>query len=123
MRTQVIMAVATGGALGALARFWLATWLRDVTESFPLGTFLVNLLGCFLFGLVWATQQAGWPRPLSVGVLVGFLGAFMTFSTFAFESVTLLERGQWWAMLGNLLGQNVLGCLGVVAGMALGRAL
>lgn len=92
--------------------------------SFPYGTFVVNVTGCFLFGLAWALFEnrfvlAGTAR---IMVLTGFMGAFTTFSTFAFETSMLLRDGQWVLAFLNLAGQNLLGLSAMFGGLALAKA-
>lgn len=125
MKEIVLLGIA--GALGALSRYGLSgmvQWLFG--ERFAWGTLVVNGLGCFLFGFIW--MLAAEERMLISGqtrfiVLTGFMGAFTTFSTFAFETTRYLNDSQWTLAAGNLIGQNVLGLLCVFIGMAAGRLL
>ena len=116
--------VAVGGALGACSRFWISAWLNEWNRSaFPLGSFAVNSLGSFLFGvlvvvILSATQLR---EPLRLLVLVGFLGAFTTFSTFSFETVRLLQDQQLTLALLNVLGNCLVCVVGAWAGMGLAR--
>ena len=118
--------VALGGALGACSRFWMSSWLNQLnTSHFPLGTFGVNVLGSFLFGVLSIVifSAADLREPMRLLILVGFLGAFTTFSTFSFETVRLLEEGQM-AMAGiNVLVSCVLCFAGVWLGVVLARIL
>ncbi|SDL73036.1 CrcB protein [Modicisalibacter muralis] len=120
------LAVAVGGAIGALGRYALGGWLTSVLgRGFPWGTFGVNLLGCCLIGAlyVWLTQELKL-APIWQGLLIaGFTGAFTTFSTFALEALTLLENGR--AMIAALYvaASLALGVAGVAAGMKLARIL
>lgn len=113
--------VALGGALGALARYGISGWVYDhMGESFPWGTLVVNLVGCLALGLVirWLQVSAVAPavRPF---LTIGLLGAFTTFSTFSYETVALLQEGQW-VRAGLYAGGSVaLGLMAMVAGMAL----
>jgi CrcB protein len=112
------------GGCGSLLRFTLAGLAQRISGSeLPIGTFAVNLLGCLIFGFIWSLADerliiSGETRLL---ILTGFVGAFTTFSTFAFETSALLRDSQWLLAAGNILGQNVLGILAVVLGTALGR--
>lgn len=123
MQTGVLIAIALGGALGALARYATNEAVRGLCEGFPLATFAINVVGCFAFGLCYAMHAGSWPAPLTAAVFVGFLGAFTTFSTFAFETLDLLQQGKTIAALANALLQNGLGVLGVFLGLAAGRLL
>lgn len=121
---QKLLYLALAGGLGALSRYGLAGLVQRLAGgSFPLGTFAVNILGCFLFGLVWGVLEHRLGPQFRVVVLTGFMGAFTTFSTYAFESATLMQHGQWGWALANLAGQNVLGLALLFAGLALGRAI
>jgi fluoride exporter len=117
--------LAVLGAAGTLARYGLSGWVQRLSgASFPWGTLAVNALGCFLLGIVWTLAEerlliSGQTRAL---VLIGFTGAFTTFSSFAFETVQLLRDGEMLLALGNVAVQNVLGVFCVVAGIAVGRA-
>lgn len=118
--------LALAGAIGTLARFALSALVQRLHESeFPWGTLAVNALGCFLFGFVWPLAE----ERLLIGsetrliVLTGFMGAFTTFSTFAFETSALARDAQWLPMAGNMLAHNGLGLICVLVGIALGRML
>lgn len=125
---KLILLAATGavGAVGTLARWGLASAVQKWSSAgFPWGTFVVNALGCLLFGLVHELAEGR--RIVSpearLVALTGFLGAFTTFSTFAFESTQMIREANWPALCANLIGQNAIGIACVVLGMALGRAL
>ena len=112
--------VALGGALGALARYGISGWVYDrLGENFPWGTLVVNLVGCLALGLVirWLQVSAVAPevRPF---LTIGVLGAFTTFSTFSYETVALLQEGQWLRAGLYMGGSVVLGLIAMVAGMA-----
>ncbi len=119
------LAVALGGALGALARHGLGSWVQSLTRSpFPLGTFTVNILGCFALGLALAWFDA---RTASVAmrrfVTVGLLGAFTTFSTFSWETSVLMQERMWIRASIYAAGSLVLGLMAIVVGVALGESL
>ncbi len=121
---QRLLLIAAAGALGTLARYGLGGLVqRMVPSGLPWGTFAVNALGCLLFGIVWSLAEE---RMLISGatriiVLIGFMGAFTTFSTFAFETAQLLDDSQWLLAAANVLLHNVTGVVLIVVGMAIGK--
>lgn len=121
---QKLLLLAVAGAAGTLARFGLGGLVqRMVPGTFPWGTLAVNAVGCFAFGIVWSLAEerliiSGATRTI---LLIGFMGAFTTFSTFAFETGQMLDDSQWLAAAGNILLQNVAGIVLVVVGIAVGR--
>lgn len=110
--------VALGGAAGASLRYLLTgVTYRFVSESFPWGTFVVNLSGCFVIGFLWAlSERAIIPARLHPLVFTGVLGGFTTFSSFGLETFNLLRDGEYRFGLLNILGSTVLGLVLVVAG-------
>jgi len=121
-----LVLVAIGGAAGAVTRRLLDLWVTDRTESaFPFGTLVINLSGAFLLGLLfaWAIERDVLPREVRGPLMIGFLGAYTTFSTLMLESWRLVEDGVWQLGLVNLLGSLVLGVIAVVGGLAVGRLL
>jgi fluoride exporter len=121
---QKIAWLAIAGVLGTLCRFGLATLVQRLHPfDFPWGTFAVNAIGCLLFGIVWALAEERGLINLHVRaiLLVGFLGAFTTFSSFAFETAELLTHARLLKAGAYVLLQNVSGVVLVLAGMAIGR--
>jgi fluoride exporter len=121
-----IVLVALGGAAGAVTRRLLDLWVTDRTESaFPFGTLVINLSGAFLLGVLfaWAIERDVLPREVRGPLMIGFLGAYTTFSTLMLESWRLMEDGAWQLGLVNLAGSVVLGMIAVVGGLAVGRLL
>ncbi len=121
---QKILILCVSGSLGTLARYFVGGWGQRLTGSgFPLGTVIVNITGSLLFGLCFGLfeKKTALPPEVKLFALSGFMGAYTTFSTYLFESATLMQEGQWlWGGL-NIVGQTVLGLAAIVLGMALGR--
>lgn len=119
-----VIAIAAGGALGALARHFLAGWVSGLPGGgFPWGILVVNILGSFLMGvLVETVARVGAPFAEARAFLaVGVLGAFTTFSTFSLDTVLLIERGQLLAAGGYVLASVVLAVGGLYLGLMLMR--
>lgn len=119
-----ILLLCLAGGLGSLSRYTLAGVIqRLLGAGFPLGTFVVNILGCFLFGLVWGAfeDRLALPPESRTIILTGFMGAFTTFSTFIFESVNLLATSQFFYAIANLTGQIIIGIILLWLGLYLGR--
>ena len=117
--------VTIGGAAGALGRYWLAGWIQTAWASaFPLGTLTVNVVGSFLLGFVMqATETLPVSEAMRTMLTIGLLGAFTTFSTFSYETVTLLRDGDWVRAF-LYIGLSVLLALAaVVAGVAAASVL
>jgi CrcB protein len=121
-----LVLVGIGGFAGAIARRVMDLWVSDRAGSaFPFGTLVINLSGSFLLGLLfaWATERDVLPASIRGPVLIGFIGAYTTFSTWMLESWRLVEDGAWGLAVLNLAGSVALGLVAVVAGLALGRSL
>lgn len=114
--------VAAAGAVGALARYGLVTLVGR--RSFPWATLGVNVSGAFLLGLVLAAAEArGWSQEVTAPLAVGFLGAYTTFSTFAYEGVTLGRADRLAAATAYLVVSVVVGVAAAWAGHRAGSAL
>lgn len=113
--------IAIGGALGALSRSGIAIVAQKMNSNhFHLGTMFVNLVGAFLIGIIWQlSTKFTFHSSFKPFLLVGFLGAFTTFSSFALEGIRLLQTGQYRMAIFNLLFQNIFGLLAVIAGIYL----
>src|ERR1700756_2105072 len=120
------LVISLGAILGANARWIISRYAaRILGPVFPYGTLLINVSGSFVVGffMIWATERVLLDPRWRLLVVVGFCGAFTTFSSFAFETMAYFEQGQWGLMLTNFLSNNLL-CLGTaLAGMALARVL
>lgn len=123
---QKLLLIALSGACGTLCRYWLSGAVYAILgRGFPWGTWAVNILGSFLFGLVWMmSEERGLiSGPARIVILAGFMGAFTTFSTFMFESGEILRDGQWLKLALNIGGQNTVGFAALFLGSTLGRIL
>ncbi len=108
------------GIAGTLARYGLQGFVQQRTGStFPSGTLLVNLSGCFFLGVIgqYALTHLTIPADWRVGITVGFFGAFTTFSTFSYETVRMLDDGDWTRAATYLLSSVLGGLIAVFAGM------
>ena len=110
--------IACGGALGTIARYWLAIWATPVSRTLPLGTIGINIAGSFLIGffgtLTLASGRHPLPETARLFVMVGFCGGFTTFSSFSLQTLDLLRGGGWTRALLNI-ALSVLLCLAAIA--------
>ena len=123
---MTVVLVGLGGFAGAISRYVVDGFVSDQTGgSFPWGTLVINVSGTFLLGLLFAmtTERAIFPAEIRAPVMIGFIGAYTTFSTYLLESWRLIEDGAWAMALANLGGSVVIGLVAVAAGMIIGRAI
>ena len=123
---QDILLISLGAAAGANLRYAVNRLaLKYLSASVPYGTLLVNVSGSFILGffLAWTTERVLADPHWRALVAVGFCGAYTTYSSYGFETVALLEQGHYGLATANVLANNVLTLLAVVAGIALARAL
>jgi fluoride exporter len=117
--------VGVGGALGSIARHGLNQWvLSRPTGGFPLGIFVINILGSVAIGVIAGAAASGrWTTSPEARafLMVGVLGGFTTFSSFSLDTLTLIRSGQAGYAIVNVAGQVVLSLLGVAAGYSLFR--
>lgn len=116
---MILLYIAVGGGIGAVARYGLGGWVQDRSGFlFPWGTFIVNVLGSLLIGFSFRYMEAVRLTPEARAfVTVGLLGAFTTFSTFSYETVKLLEDGALLRAALYSLASLLLGVIAVYAGM------
>jgi CrcB protein len=111
---KTILAVGTGSFLGGTARYLISLAMKGISKGFPWATLVVNLVGCFLIGLLWGvcskngTESSNWALFLTVGLC----GGFTTFSTFSKEALVMLQGGSVWGFAGYV-------AISVIAGIAL----
>lgn len=118
---MVLLAIAFGGAMGAMGRFALSTWANQRFRLSPAGTLLVNLTGALALGMVVALGEDHLALSTTVRHLVvtGVLGSYTTFSTLYFETFTLIETEKPTLAVLYAIGSQAAGVLAIVAGMAL----
>jgi CrcB protein len=114
------------GMAGTLARYGLDGWIQGrLGPGFPAGTLTVNVLGCFLLGGIgqYSLTHLWVPPDWRIGLTTGMMGAFTTFSTFGWESVRMLEMGEWSRAIFYIGASLVFGLLAMMLGIRLGNAL
>jgi len=123
---QEILLIGLGGFVGANVRYWVSGWAADrLGQAFPWGTLIVNFSGSCLLAVFagWLSNHINVDPRVRLFAVLGFFGAFTTFSTYATESVALFQGGDWLGALGNILGSNLLCLAGVFLGLLIGRQL
>ena len=121
-----VLMLALGGAIGTLARYGLNGVVSARVATFPLGTMVINISGCFAIGFIAAVSDPSFGRAwLKTGwrdfLMVGFCGGYTTFSSFGLQTLNLARDGEWIPVALNVIGSNVLGLLAVYLGWVLGR--
>lgn len=117
--------LAVGGVLGTLARYGAGSWAQSLTDStFPWPTLAVNIAGSLLLGFLFRGSEAlALSDDLRALTMVGFCGAFTTFSTFSLETVAMLERGHWMRAFSYSFGSLAIGLIAIVIGFQLASPL
>ena len=121
-----MLIISLGAIFGANARWVISRYLaKAIGTWFPYGTLVINVSGSFIVGffMIWATERALVDPRWRLLIVVGFCGAFTTFSSFAYETMALFEQGQWVLVTTNFVSSNLLCLLAAMGGMALARAL
>ena len=129
-----LIAIAVGGAVGSLMRFLIASAVNqrlqgpNLAPMFPLGTLLVNTIGCFLIGLMFIFLQQRFASQglydlLRSLVIIGILGGFTTFSTFSLETLQLMQFGLWGKAMLNIIASVSVCLAATMLGMGMGRLI
>ena len=126
LKISILAGIAAGGAVGAVMRYWISTWVYGILgQGFPYGTLMVNVLGSLVIGLLYVLLV----ERLNLGIewravlIIGFLGSFTTFSSFSLETFNLIEQGEQLKALWNIISSVVL-CVGMTwFGIAIARQL
>lgn len=123
---QRLLLIGLAGFVGTLLRYWLSGWTAQrFGETFPTGTLVVNLLGCFMAGLLFYLMFDRYlvNQTIRTVVIIGLLGGFTTFSSFGLQTFTLLREGEMGLALLNMAASNLGGLLMVWCGYSLARLL
>jgi CrcB protein len=123
---QTFLIISLGAILGANCRYWVGGWAAErFGPAFPYGNLIINLSGSFILGLfmILISERFLVDPQWRLFVAIGFLGSYTTFSSYTYESVTLILNGQYWLGLLNLFGSSLLGGLAALAGIWLGRLI
>ena len=121
-----LLLIGLAGFIGTLGRYWMAELIaKRYGGTFPAGTLMVNLVGCFLVGLLFYLLEERFlvNHTARAAVLIGFLGGFTTFSSFGLETFSLLQNGAFALAILNVTASNLVGLLLVWAGYTLARML
>ena len=118
--------ISIGAVAGANLRYWVGGWAVDrFGGSFPYGTLLINISGSLILGVILGMVSSHYvidPR-LRLLLTIGFLGSYTTFSTYTYESVAMLQQGQWFLGLFNLIGSSIIGGLVAILGLWIGKLI
>jgi CrcB protein len=118
--------VGVGGFFGAITRYLVDRRVTDWTGgALPWGTFAINVSGSFLVGLLFAliVERSALSPSLRAPLMIGFLGAYTTFSTWMLESWRTIEDGAWLLAMVNIGGSVLVGMVAVIAGVVIGRMI
>ena len=119
-----IILVLAGGAIGTLARYYTSGFAQKfVSNGFPIGTLMVNLIGSFVIGLLWGLFENQSSTQLRTFLFVGVLGGFTTFSAYSIETLNLFRDGHIRLAAFNILLNNVLGILLALGGFAFAKLI
>ncbi len=124
MQISLLLAIGTGGFVGAVLRYLVSGWVQKLSPSlFPVGTLSVNIIGSFIIGFaVLYFENVVAPHQKAL-VITGLLGALTTFSTFSLETVTMLQSGLWGRAAANITLNAALCIAATMSGMALFKRL
>ncbi len=124
---QKLLLIGLGGFLGAVSRYWVGGWVQSLMQkpTFPVGTLIVNVSGCFLIGFIaqWLEYKSGMTSEWRFFLLIGLLGAFTTYSTFTHETFNLLRVRELALTVANIGLHLFLGLIAYWLGLSLAHAM
>ena len=123
---EQLACVALGGMTGTVLRFMVGRWsARYWTSTFPVATLLINFTGSLIIGffLIWTTERVLADPRWRLLIAVGFCGGYTTFSSYAFETFSMFERGDWRLSVANFAANNLLALLAVLVGAIVARRI
>ena len=117
--------VFIGGGFGSVARYFVGKWFNSVENSIPYGTFIANVAGSLLIGLIlgYLAKTSNFTESQSLLLATGFCGGFTTFSAFAYENQLYLKNGDYLSFMIYVLGSIILGLLAVFLGLYLSKLI
>jgi len=117
-----VVVIASGGALGALTRWGMSLLIAShVSSTFPWATFTINIVGCVVIGLASAIVSKMQTLYLGQFLIIGFIGAFTTFSTYSMEGINLIMTDKWATGFAYIISSNILGLIAVIIGLKIGK--
>lgn len=123
---QTFLIISLGAILGANCRYWVGGWAIDrFGTTFPYGNLIINLSGSLILGMFMTltTERFLVDPQWRLLVAIGFLGSYTTFSSYTYESLSLILSGQYWTGFLNLFGSSLMGGVAVFIGILLGRLI
>lgn len=123
---ETFILIGLGGFVGANLRYLVSGWAAEnMGKTFPWGTLIINFTGSFLLAtfIAFAGKHVTLDPRVRLFIAVGLFGAYTTFSTYATESIALLQVGDWIGGIGNIIGTNLVCIIGVLMGLAIGNRL
>ena len=121
-----VLVICLGAIVGDNARYFTSRYAAQVLGPvFPYGTLFINVAGSLIVGffIIWTSERVLADPRWRLLIVIGFCGSLTTFSSYAFESMSYFEQGQWMLLLTNVIGNNLLCLAGALAGMGLARVL